>query len=184
MSPFAHSSRRGQTLVEALVALSILTTGFIGIATLLTKSFQLNRTTMYDTQGTYLAAEGIELAKNLIDHDVYEYLSGNPRYSWGSCFPHGQGYYYPIDYQTVTCSPSSLKYQSSPPSAARSTLYFNPTTHLFSFDPSGAVATNFTRTIYVANNGNELDVQSTVAWTDGGISNSITLEDHFYNWQP
>ena len=60
-------SRRGQTLVEALVALSILTTGFFGIVSLLTKSFQLNRTTMNDTQATYLAAEGIEIAKNLID---------------------------------------------------------------------------------------------------------------------
>ena len=90
-------SRRGQTLVEALVALSILTVGFVGIIVLLTRSFQLNRTTANDTQATYLAAEGIEVAKNLIDHDVYEQLSGNSSYSWGSCFPYsGSHYYFPI----------------------------------------------------------------------------------------
>jgi Tfp pilus assembly protein PilV len=41
---FPIHSRRGQTLVEALVALSILTVGFVGVVVLLTKSFQLNRT--------------------------------------------------------------------------------------------------------------------------------------------
>ena len=73
---FSLHSHRGQTLVEALVALSILTVGFVGIVTLLTKSFQLNRTTSNDTQATYLAAEGIEIAKTSINYDVYYGLSG------------------------------------------------------------------------------------------------------------
>ena len=178
MNFFIHS-RRGQTLVEALIALSILTVGFVGIVTLLTKSFQLNRTTSNDTQATYLAAEGIEVAKNLIDHDVYEQLSPNSNYSWGSCFPYsGSHYYYPIDYETTDCA--SLDFSNSPPDTP---LYFDPTTDMFSVNSFAGISTNFVRNIEVTNNGDELDVRSTVTWTDGTLSNTITLEDHFYNWR-
>jgi type II secretory pathway pseudopilin PulG len=173
-------SRRGQTLVEALIALSILTVGFMGIIALLTKSFQLNRTTTDDTQATYLAAEGIEIAKNLIDHDVYEQAAGNVGYSWGSCFP-TSGYYYPIDYMTTNCAALNPP-SGSPPNTP---LYYNPTTFSYSTNAFGAKATDFVRNIKVTNvSGNEIDVQSTVIWTSGFLSNSITLEDHFYNWHP
>jgi Tfp pilus assembly protein PilV len=175
---FSFHSRRGQTLVEALVALSILTVGFVGIIVLLTRSFQLNRTTANDTQATYLAAEGIEVAKNLIDHDVYEQLSGNSSYSWGSCFPYsGSHYYFPIDYETTDCA--SLDVSNSAPDTP---LYFNPTSDTFSVNSLGANSTDFVRNIEVTNNGEELDVRSTVTWSNGALGNTITLEDHFYNW--
>ncbi len=173
---FPIHSRRGQTLVEALIALSILTVGFVGVIGLLTKSFQLNRTTSNDTQATYLAAEGIEVVKNLIDHDVYEQLSGNSNYRWSSCFS-SSGYYYPIDYETTDCS--GLSHSSLPPDTQ---LYFDPATHMFTTNAFGTNPTDFVRNIEVTNNGEELDVKSMVAWSDGGQSNTITLEDHFYNW--
>jgi hypothetical protein len=172
-------SRSGQTLVEALIALSILTMGFIGIISLLTKSFQLNRTTADDTQATYLAAEGIEITKNLIDHDVYEQLGGDPSYSWGSCFS-TTGYYYPVDYQTTDCKSLS---ENTPSSKPNTPLYFNSKTHSYTVNSFEATPTDFVRNILVTNLGNEIDVQSTVTWTSGLLSNTITLEDHFYNYQ-
>ena len=174
---FSIHSRRGQTLVEALVALSILTVGFVGIVTLLSKSFQLNRTTSNDTQATYLASEGIEVAKNLIDHDVYEQLSPDSNYSWGSCFGLGSGQvgYYELEYDTTVCPSRSLYPLSDP-------LYFSSSTNLFSYNTLGGARTNFVRNIEVTNSGEDIDVQSTVTWTDGGLSNTITLEDLFYNW--
>jgi hypothetical protein len=194
---FSLHSRRGQTLVEALVALSLLMTGFIGIVTLLTKSFQLNRTTTNDTQATYLASEGIEIAKNIIDHDVYYGLHfGNN--DWGCSFGLGAGasadYELNYDDYPSACdqvdSVAASKAQSDP-------LYFNSGSGagagFYSYHnlPS-AVPTVFTRDVRVTavsdpsnpSNSNELDVQSIVTWTEGSISNTITLEDHFYNWQP
>jgi hypothetical protein len=45
--------------------------------------------------------------------------------------------------------------------------------------------TDFTRDVRItAVSGNELDVQSIVAWSAGSQSNTITLEDHFYDWHP
>lgn len=185
ISAIIHA-RRGQTLVEALVAISILTTGFLGIVTLLTQSFQLNRTTMNDTQATYLAAEGIEVVKSLIDHDVYTgFASGGPSTDdFGASFPHS-GYYYPIDYETT--STANVQFSTTPPNTP---LYFNPTTDFYSVNAFGGNPTDFVRNIKITDNYNtsgglvDLDVQSTVTWTDNGISNSITLEDTFYNWIP
>ena len=182
--PAIIHSRRGQTLVEALMALSILTVGFLGIITLLTKSFQLNRTTSDDTQATYLAAEGIEVVKNLIDHDVYTGLPTND--DFGDCFYDGSGYYYPIDYETVSCDPTTLNFSTTPPNTP---LYFDPTTDFYTTDSFGATATDFVRNIKITESSNasglaSIDVQSTVIWTAGSQSNTITLEDIFYNWNP
>lgn len=178
MKNSSNNSRRGQTLVEALVALSLLTTGFIGIASLLTRSFELNRTTSEDTQATYLASEGIEVAKSLIDHDVYTGLAaGND--DWGQCFGLGNGQvgYYELEYDTTICPPRSTTPLSDP-------LYFNPITHLYSYQSTGSTETDFTRDIKITDLGEEIDVQSIVTWTAGLESNTITLEDQFYNWHP
>lgn len=185
MGTLIHS-RRGQTLVEALVALSILTTGFIGVIALLNKSFQLNRTTTNDTQATYLAAEGIEIAKNIIDHDVY-YGFANSADKWECSFllKAGQSQDYALDYEAA---PSACDSPRTVAQAGGNQLYLNPGTGLYSYSAAPPdVPTDFTRDVRISvPNGspNELDVQSKVAWTDGALSNTITLEDHFYNWHP
>lgn len=183
MKTFIHprnNSRRGQTLVEALIALSILTTGFVGIVGLLTRSFQLNRTTADDTQATYLAAEGIEVAKNIIDYDVYYGLAqGNG--DWGCSFDLnvGQKADYALEYDTVppaNCSPM--------PQLTSDQLYFSSSTDLYTYSSFGNPATDFTRDVWItAASSDELDVQSIVTWHNGGLSNTITLEDVFYNWR-
>ena len=187
--PAIIHSRRGQTLVEALMALGILTMGFLGIATLLTKSFQLNRTVTNDTQATYLAAEGIELAKNLIDHDVYAgFATGGPGTDdFGACFPQS-GYYYPIDYKTTDCSTLNYAAPSAPPSPTP--LYLDPNTGFFTKNSSGMEKTDFTRSVEIIDTTNtngtivDVDVRSTVTWASGQMSDVVTLEDHFYNWHP
>jgi type II secretory pathway pseudopilin PulG len=182
---FSIHSRRGQTLVEALVALSILTVGFVGIVTLLSKSFQLNRTTSNDTQATYLAAEGIEVAKNIIDYDVYNGLAHPGSGDWGCSFdlPLNTPTDYELEYDTTVSGCTLLA--SVPAAKAQSDhLYFSSSTDFYSYDNfPPAVETDFTRDVKITAVSNaELDVQSTVTWTDGGLGNTITLEDHFYDW--
>jgi hypothetical protein len=160
------TSRRGQSLVEAIVALSILTVGFLGITTLLTKSFQINRITGDETTATYLASEGIEVTKNLIDHDVYEGIASGVA-GWGTCFNFPATIYYKIDYQSTDCSS------------------FDPLTGLFGDDAALGPQTIYSREIAVTNNGNMIDVQSTVTWSPVPLTTqSVKLEDQFYNWHP
>lgn len=191
MTPSSIHSRRGQTLVEALIALSILTMGFVGIITLLSKSFQLNRTASDDTQATYLASEGIEIAKNIIDYDVYYGLSQAHTDDWECSFGlnSGQTADYEMDYSTVPpAGCSGLLPARTAVEAQSDDLYFNSSTRLYSYTSLGATKSDFTRDVRItmpaATFPNEIDVQSIVTWTNGDISNTITLEDHFYNWHP
>jgi len=200
MSSSLHS-RRGQTLVEALVALSILTTGFIGIVTLLTKSFSLNRSTTNDTQATYLAAEGIEVAKNIIDYDTYFGIAQGPGVlnGWGCSFnltPGGKAKNFALEYDTVPPAPGGCSTQIPEITNGKDQLYIKNDTDsdpdndadepLYTYDSSGATPTDFTRdvSISMSSDTEEIDVQSTVTWKNGVLSNTITLEDHFYNWHP
>ena len=179
-------SRRGQTLVEALIALSILTMGFTGIVTLLNKSFQLNRTATDETQATFLASEGIEIAKNIIDYDVYLGLPNNN--DWGCSFELGAGQSgdYALAYDTTPAPPATCPPAQPMRLLASDKLYFDPATHRYSYS-NIYTPTDFTRDVHISvplNSPNEFDVQSVVTWTNGTISNTITLEDHFYNWYP
>jgi hypothetical protein len=189
MNEIIHS-RRGQTLVEALVALSILTVGFAGIVTLLNRSFELNRTTTDDTQATYLASEGIEIAKNIIDYDVYYGLGqSTSTIDWGCSFdqPLGQPVDYALEYDTspTQCATPALV------STVGDKLYFDPATDLYTYS-NIYTPTDFTRDVYITavadpstpNNSYEFDVLSVVTWTAGATSNTVKLEDHFYNWYP
>ncbi len=192
------ASRKGQTIIEALVALSILTVGLIGVLTLLSRSLYLQRTTADQAKGTYLAAEGIEIAKSLIDHNVYDGVArGDEMGGWvGSytgCFNFGAGgaEYYNFDFRTTaaTCGQGSL--QPIP-----SLLYLAPDQNpgmgnvLMYYDkadaPSGATPTPFSRDIEVIRSANNtsIDVIATVTWSEGGIPGKVVLEDVFYNWHP
>lgn len=165
-----------------MVAISILTVGLLGILTLLTKSFQLTRVVDDQTTATYLASEGIEVAKNLIDHDVYSGIA-NPGdigigAGWGSCFPYASAHYQ-IDYQTFNCSLINVSITTD-----TAPIYFNPTSGLYGDNSALGSPTIFSRDVLVTNvNSSEIDVQSTVSWkNDFGVPDSITLEDQFYNW--
>jgi hypothetical protein len=177
----SKSSRRGQSLIEAMVAISLLTTGFLGLVALLSRSFFLNRVISDETTANYLAAEGIEIAKNLIDHDVYLQLAGAPGATgWGTCFSvHND---VELDYATTDCN-QLAPYNSANPDV----LMFNPTTHLYGYGQGGnAAATGFTREIQVSESvPNQITVDSIVRWSTGPVtSQSIRLEDVFYNWHP
>jgi hypothetical protein len=136
---------------------------------LLSKSFFYNRVTSDDLTATYLASEGVELAKNLIDHDVY---AGNP---WGTCLPLGD---FMLDY-TKDCG-NLQGYNGNV------TLRFDSTTERYSYQmtPSSA-PTIFARRIRVTTSqADEITVQSVVTWSTGPVtSQSVDLEDHFYDWR-
>ncbi len=189
--------RRGQSLIEAIAALGILTVGMLGVLALLSRSFSLQRETADEAKATYLASEGIEIAKSLVDHNVYMGVAqGQETNGWsgglsGSCFPFSSGgsnYYY-VDFETYQC-PSPQGSSTSDP------LYFKPSgtapgagMYYDSADAAkvqGATKTNFSRVVEVSRpDASTIDVVSTVSWTGDGIAGqSVTLEDTFYNWHP
>jgi prepilin-type N-terminal cleavage/methylation domain-containing protein len=171
---YHKQSRRGQSLIEVMIAMSILTMAFLGIFNLLARSLVINRAVSSEATATYLAAEGVELAKTLIDHDVYAGLANGSR-SWGECF--GTGGDFEIDYMAQDCPGS--------PNFNHNDLWYDPTTGLYSYshNTGSPAETDFTRDVQVQNiNDHEIRVNSIVSWSSGTASSSINVEDNFYNW--
>lgn len=188
-SGFSSAPRRensGQILLEVMVALFVLTVGFLGILSLLAQSLFLTKTISEETIATYLASEGIEIARNLVDHDIYAQIAGVGT-GWGTCFGVTGGSF-ELDYTETNCSTLTKYLGAIPPDF----IYFDPTVnqYLYSFDDNAGngAPTIFKRGVKVTPaalsgpGANELIVQSTVWWNVGSPDQqSITVEDYFYN---
>lgn len=161
--------RKGQTLVETIVALSILMLSLMGLIGLLARSFALSNFVSDNYIATYLASEGIEVVKSLIDHN-FALGTSTP---WNAGFSSGN---FDVEWSSVALSPAS-----------NNKLLLNTATGLYSYQVGGTL-TKFTRTIHIdLIDSNHLKVNSIVQWgSSGGITglpltSRVDLEDHFYN---
>lgn len=179
----------GQTLVEVMVALFVLTVGLLGILTLLSQSIFISKNITAETTATYLAAEGIELSQNIIEHDVYQHLAGLGT-GWGSAFNLGSGGEFELDY--TTCNDKSQGESCVVPlsgfSCSSDLLYYDPVSHVYLYPgddgTASPVPTIFSRCIRVTpTTPYEFTVQSIVYWPAVGGTQNVELEDVFYNWQ-
>lgn len=155
---------RGQALVEVMIAVGILSVGFLGVISLLSKAFGLNRVVSDNYVGTYLAAEGIEVAKNIIDNNIVQGLPWNDGISDGD---------FEVDHSSMSLDQSYTG----------RTLSYSPSTHLY--DYSGGNPTTYRRRVSIQLPGqNEIRVSSEVTWlARGGGTSEVQLEDHFFNWR-
>jgi hypothetical protein len=179
---YKQNYRKGQMIVEAIVALSVLTMGFFGILTLLSRSTALTRNVSDHYIATYLAAEGIEIIKSLIDSNV---INKNTRLWNEGLKPPAPGVMGLYIVDTTDENPDQIR-----SAAGRVSLYFDPSNKLYTHEIGGNLPTPYQRFIriwYVPGNdpdGPEMQVISTVRWEDNGNLKQVILEDHFYNWRP
>lgn len=161
-------NQRGQMLVEVMVALSIILIGILAVFGLLSNSLSLNRVVADRYVGTYLAAEGIELVKNLIDKNAINNQPWNAGLNPGS---------YEMDYNDAALTPAP---------AVPTALLYDPVTGFYGYPPMSGNSTAFKRTIIIEwlGDGQEIKVTSRVNWTTRGGGNfTVDLEDRFYNWR-
>jgi hypothetical protein len=176
--------KSGQIIIEAIAALSVLVIGFAGFFGLLSQSLRYNRYVTDDYTGTYLAAEGIEVVKNLLDADV---ING---FTWGCGFASGD---YELVYSTpyvntngnVTFPPASVSCFRSVVAPYQSrNLLLDSASGLYTY--SAGTATGFTRLvrINILIPDQEIQVNSIVTWRQGSSDKSVNLEDRFFDWYP
>lgn len=160
------TAQKGQIMLEALVALSVILIGILGIFSLTSRSLSLNTVAGSQYVASNLAAEGIEIVKNIIDGNIMQ----------GRAF----NILLPGDYQVDFDSKELSPYSSG------AMLNFNPETGLYGY--SGGDPTTYKRKInvtYVPQDGaDEMKVTSTVNWTTRDNAEfEVTVEDYFYNWR-
>ena len=155
---------KGQTLVELMIAMSVMAIGFLAVFAVLSQTLGMNKITANQYAAAYLAAEGIEIVKNISDSNV---VRGDV---WNAGLAKGR---FGIQYNGESLNPDW----------ANQPLNFNPDTGIYSYDVGGT-PTNFVRTITINNiNPNEIRVNSEVRWRDrGGVELSINLEDRLFDW--
>lgn len=154
---------RGQLLIEAGVAISILVIGLLGILSLLSRSLSLNNVVSSRYIASNLAVEGIEVVKNLIDANVIQFNPWNENINTGS---------YEVAFDSLSLNSNQDRF-----------LLFDPTGNNYNYQTGQPTA--FKRIIQITNIGSdEIRVNSAVNWRIRGGSYSINLEDHFFDWRP
>lgn len=167
-----QSSRQaGQILVESIVGISVALMGLLGVLTLLTRSYAYTQSAGQRFVATYLAAEGIEVVRSMVDKN---YVDNQP---WNRGISPEVPYAVNFDSQNLT-----------PVSGTADPLLYDPATGIYRSDIYGTSegATPFHRIVeisYPEENLNEMIVISRVSWTTKGENNEVVLEDHFFDWR-
>ena len=155
---------KGQLLIESMIGISIFVVGLLGVLTLLSRSISVNRVISDQFIGNYLAAEGIEITKNIIDANI---IKGNP---WNQGFSGGD---FEADYNSMILDSNQTR-----------RILFDSANNFYSYDSGNP--TSFIRTVKIQLVGSdEIKINSLVKWsTRGGGNFEVNLEDHFFNWRP
>ena len=161
---------RGFTLIETLVAISIL---MVAVASPLTIAQKGLASAIYAKDqiiASYLAQDAIEYILNKSANNI----SG------------GSGWLDGIVGGTAVCE-TACKVDTSAGSisscdGACPALNYNSSTHVYSY--SGGGSSPFTRTIEVAENpSNEALITVTMSWTDKGATRTLKFYARIYNWR-
>lgn len=154
----------GYILIEAIIAITIAVVGLLGIFSLLSRSLSLNRVVADRFVASYLAAEGIEIVKNLVDNNI---LAGKP---WNEGLSSGV---YEADYTDRGLMPARGRF-----------INFNAETGAYGYAEMTPTLIQRTITIRNSSDGEELTVGSRASWTTrGGGKFSINLEEHLFHWR-
>jgi hypothetical protein len=158
-------NKKGQMLIEAMIALSIMLISLLGIFYLISQSLGLYRVAYESYVAANLAAEGIEVVKNIVDTNV---LAGR---AWNQGLARDGRY--GVQYDSLSLDTDSADRQ----------LLYDSASGLYGYRQGGP--TNFKRVIVIKNiSPDEIQVNSIVSWKNrGGLSLDINLEDHFFNWR-
>ena len=199
----------GFTLIETVVALSVILAGVLGPVYLITKSISTGPFSKNKLTSLNLAQEGIELVREWRDNNVLCDIKGGKKWLWNADpdSPPGNpqtlssnNYYFLTINNTTELNKGTCK-----TSEQITTPRFNTLTDAngkplcfdgtFFTDCTAGSPTAFSRSVLIKNppdnpdadNGakasDQLDAISTVTWAEPNGRKTITLQERFYNWR-
>jgi len=157
--------KRGFTLIEVIIAISVMATGVLGIYALVPKIVSISGTNLNKFVASQLAREGIEIVRNIRDTNWLE----------GVDFNGG----------LTTCSGGcEIDYDDSDFAAYDSGRYLRINSDgFYNYDPVSETnpETKFKRKITITPNADILNVKVEVTWS--GKGSPFVLEENLYNWR-
>jgi len=153
--------------MEAIVAIFVITTGLVGVLSLVSQTISASTFSKDKLIAAYLAQEGIEIVRNIRDTNWLQSLSWNNGLAVGT---------YEADYDSQSLSP----YSGSPLNLESLTSYYGY---------NSGNATKFTRKITISEPntvncpaGVCLNVTVLVEWQEKGNIHSVEAQENLYNW--
>lgn len=181
-----YKKEKGFTLIETLVAITILLIAIVGPMEIASKGLFSAFYARDEITAYYLAQEGLEYVRNGRDTVFLINNSGGTPIEWlnglGECESEDGCYIdadAPLYYERVENESAITECPGDCP-----TLRFEDSTGLYSY--SSGDDSKFTRTIKISREGaDEAVVESTVSWTVGNLfasTKSFTLKERIFNW--
>jgi Flp pilus assembly pilin Flp len=157
-------SEKGNLMIEAVVGLTLITVGMLGVFSLISSSLKTSQEVGNRFIAANLAAEGVEVVKNIIDTNVAQRRSFNAGISSGD---------YMINYDSTSLNSLSDSY-----------LYLD---NNGTYSHSGGSKTIFRRVISVTDRAggsqSYIGINSKVIWSEAGNVKEVSIEDRFYEWR-
>lgn len=155
------NSNKGTTLVEALVAILILSIGIIPCLEIILLANGFSSSIKNNLIAANLSQEGVEVVRAIRDNNWFSNLAFNNGLADGT---------YRVDWN----SNSPLPENGNPPLKLSSIGLYNY---------SSGADTNFRRRLTIVNATNELIINAEVTWTERGKSQLISVESHLFDWK-
>lgn len=175
-------SNRGFTLVETLVAITVIMTAIAGPLYAMQQTLKMSQSSRDQLVASSLAQEGVEFVRAIRDNN---YLYNNYLYVIGT----GQerSWLFGIDGtdSSTNCITANCVVDPTQNVVSRTIepLYLS-TTGLYNQKATGAV-TPFTRTVRITRIGGtmtEVSVVVQVSWESRGTAQNVTITDHLHDW--
>ncbi len=165
----------GFTLVETLVALSILLIAVVAPISRIEDSLHKMYYVRDEAIAVNLAQEGIDIARQVRDTNMIQNVLWTQNLSDGT---------YTADVYKFITAPATPSGYLIPCAGCDQKVYLDPVSALYR---QGTVATQtqFSRNIVVSSAGlqsYERSVTSTVTWKTGGTNGSIVIKEYIYDW--
>ncbi len=172
-----NKNKQGLTLIETLIAISILLMSAVMPMTIYSNSIVNARYASEQITATYLAQEAVELVKYMVDtrfNQGSSWFGNSSSPELPNCDGSGFG-----NVCTTEVSSGSICRGVS----CSSMLYFD-INNLYTHDNTGT-PTKFSRTVEFDGNPNTEGalVSSTVTWKSGGKDRNVTVEEYVTKWR-
>jgi type IV pilus modification protein PilV len=183
-------NKKGFTLVETLVAITIFTMSILALLSVLSQSISSTNYAKRKTVATYLAQEGIEYMRNL--RDTYVLYSSDASTGWtnfnnklSATASNCQCYFddSSVSFVDTSMPITDLNFTLCPFAVCPNLLY-DSWTGKYGYTATGTtIDSGYARRITIIKpSPNETKIFSTVFWTQGSGTQSVTFSESLFNW--
>ncbi|KPJ71791.1 hypothetical protein AMJ50_00425 [Parcubacteria bacterium DG_74_3] len=175
-----NNSHTGFTMMEVLAAIFVITTGILGVFSLVQQVISLTTISSSRLVATYLTQEGLEIVRNIRDTNWLQARSATT--TWEDGLPLGD---WEADYTTVTFS-NTFYFENCSDFGHNCDTYDGDFLKINGgfYNYSSGINTKYKRKITIARGSRIeiLNISVEVSWEERGRTHKVTTTGELYNW--